>query len=51
VGRGLVVAGLLALVLAGSAAATIRPYTVYGVSTREQRSDLVALGFDIGEAA
>ena len=30
---------------------TIRPFLVYGVSTREQRSDLVAQGFDIGEAA
>jgi len=30
---------------------TIRPYTVWDVSTREQRSDLVAQGFDIGERA
>jgi carboxypeptidase T len=51
VGRGFVIVGLLALALAGSAAATIKPYTVYGVSTREQRSDLVAQGFDIGEKA
>jgi len=29
----------------------IRPFLVYGVSTREQRSGLVAQGFDIGEAA
>jgi len=34
-----------------AASASIRPYTVYGVSTREQRSDLVAQGFDIGEKA
>jgi carboxypeptidase T len=29
----------------------IRPYLVYGVSTREERSALVAQGFDIGEHA
>jgi len=29
----------------------IRPFLVYGVSTREQRSELVAQGFDIGERA
>jgi carboxypeptidase T len=50
VGKAFLVAGLAALALAGSAQA-IRPYTVYGVSTREQRSDLVAQGFDIGEKA
>src|ERR671923_1966752 len=49
-GQGIPRAGLAALALAGSAQA-IRPYTVYGVSTREQRSDLVAQGFDIGEKA
>jgi hypothetical protein len=42
---------LLALALAGSAAATIRPYTVYGVSNRYDRSNLVAQGLDIGEKA
>ena len=30
---------------------TIRPFTVYGVSTREQRSQLVSWGYDIGERA
>src|SRR3954453_12407218 len=56
-----VVGGLLALALSFVPAAwaagprpasspTIRPFTVYGVSTREQRSDLVSQGFDIGEA-
>jgi carboxypeptidase T len=30
---------------------TIRPFLVYGVSTREQRSELVSQGFDIGEGA
>ena len=60
--KRLVVGGLSALALwlvptawAGgthpAASAEIRPFTVYGVSTREQRSDLVAQGFDIGEAA
>ena len=29
----------------------VRPFVVYGVSTREQRSDLVAEGYDIGEKA
>ena len=29
----------------------IRPFLVYGVRTREQRSELVAQGFDIGERA
>jgi carboxypeptidase T len=54
--------GLLALSLAFVPAAwgsgprpagspTIRPYTVYGVSTREDRSNLVAQGLDIGERA
>src|SRR5205085_381500 len=47
----LAVAALSALALAGASAAAINPYTVYGVSTREQRSELVAQGFDIGEAA
>jgi carboxypeptidase T len=63
--RGFVVAVLSALVLAGASAAqatpahshrqaaaqAIGPFVVYGVSTREQRSELVAEGFDIGEAA
>jgi carboxypeptidase T len=31
------------------APSSIRPFTVYGVSTREQRSELVAEGYDIGE--
>src|SRR4051794_31282323 len=29
----------------------IRPFAVYGVSTREQRSELVSEGYDIGERA
>lgn len=33
------------------AQAPIRPFAVYGVSTREQRSDLVSEGYDIGEKA
>jgi carboxypeptidase T len=32
-------------------AGAIRPFAVYGVSTREQRSDLVSEGYDIGERA
>jgi carboxypeptidase T len=32
------------------ATSSIRPFAVYGVETREQRSDLVAAGYDIGEA-
>lgn len=31
--------------------APIRPFAVYGVSTREQRSELVSEGYDIGERA
>ncbi len=50
-GKGFVVTALSALVFAGAAHAAIRPFAVYGVSTREQRSELVAQGFDIGEAA
>src|SRR2546428_10040354 len=63
--RGFVVAGFSALALAGAGAAqantahphrpaashAIRPFVVYGVSTREQRSELVAEGFAIAEAA
>ena len=50
-GRGFVIVGFLALALASSAAATIRPYTVYGVSNRYDRTNLVAQGLDIGEKA
>ena len=59
--KSLVVGGLVALSLmlvpAGMAAAPGHPsvtqverFVVYGVYTREQRSQLVAEGFDIGEA-
>jgi carboxypeptidase T len=60
--RGFVLGGLsaLALLLVPSAFAggtqptltstPIRPFVVYGVETREQRSELVAAGYDIGEA-
>ncbi len=34
-----------------AASPTVRPYTVYGVATREDRSNLVAQGLDIGEKA
>jgi hypothetical protein len=50
-GRGFVIVGLLALALAGTAQASIKPFTVYGVSNKYERSDLVAQGFDIGERA
>ena len=60
--KSLVVGGLVALSLmlvpAGMAAAPGHPsatqverFVVYGVYTREQRSQLVAEGYDIGEAA
>ena len=59
--KGLVVGGLMALSLvvvpSGMAAAPGHPavtqverFVVYGVYTREQRSQLVAEGYDIGEA-
>ena len=34
-----------------ASAPSIRPFVVYGVYTREQRSQLVAEGYDIGEAS
>jgi carboxypeptidase T len=37
--------------LAVHSPAPIRPFAVYGVSTREQRSELVSEGYDIGERA
>ena len=60
--RGVVIGGIAALALAlapvalagppdKSPAGSIKRYVVHGVYTREQRSLLVAEGYDIGEAA
>ena len=59
--KSLIVAGFSALVLSvapgvasarpPAAGSSIRPFVLYGVYTREQRSQLVAEGYDIGEAA